>query len=93
MLTCQACKCTNKTGIYADTISWCFAASKAQKSGANEFIKNFAYDGGKFYFDLSYIIALLLLKDVFFTSTAFSSYIRPVRINFEDKNFESLIVL
>ena len=57
MPTCQAYKCTNKAGIYADSVSWCFAAN---------YTEVFAYDGGKYYFDLSCAMALSLVKAVFF---------------------------
>ena len=51
--TCQVYKCLNKTGIDADSVTWCFAASTSQKSKANKFIEVFDYDGVKCYFDLS----------------------------------------
>ena len=38
-------------------------------------------------------MALFFVKEVFYVLTASSSYIRPVRINFEDKIFESLMIL
>lgn len=47
MPTCQAYQCTNKTGIYIDSVSWCFAASTSQKSEANKFSEVFAYDVGE----------------------------------------------
>ena len=32
-------------------------------------------------------------KGIFYVLTAFPSYIRPALINFEEKNFENLIVI
>ena len=56
-------------------MSSCFAASGSQKLEANKFIEDFANDGGKDYFDLSYIITLFLVKEVFFL---FKLYYRPI---------------
>ena len=49
----------------ADSVSSCFAASTSQKLKANKFIEVFVFDGGKDYFDLSYIMTLFLGKEVF----------------------------
>ena len=32
-------------------------------------------------------------RGIFYVLNAFSSYVRPFWINFEDKNFESLIII
>ena len=50
---------TFRTESDADSLSWCFAGSKLQKSETNDFIEGFAHDGVKYCFDSSCIMALL----------------------------------
>ena len=46
----------------------CLDVSRLQhyKTEVNKVIEVFAYDGGKYYFDLSCAMALFLVKEVFF---------------------------
>ena len=44
----QAYNWTNETGIYAHSVSWCFASSTSQKSEYNKFSEAFACIGDKY---------------------------------------------
>ena len=62
-------------------LSLCIALH-VTKSEANKILEDFTFDG--FIFDE---------KGVFYILTAFSSFTENVSINFEHKNFKSLIML
>ena len=64
------------------------------KSEANKILEVFAFDSANYSFYLLCKMDSFLIKKVFFyTLTAFSSFTENVLINFEHKNFKSLIIL
>ena len=59
-----------------------------------KFLKFFAFDSANYSFYLLCIIASFFdEKGVFSILTAFSSFTESISINFEHKNFKSLVIL
>ena len=66
MPICQAYKYKKKTRIYAETVSDVSRFQRYKNQKLIDLLKFFAHDRGKYYFDLSGIMALFLVKEVSF---------------------------
>ena len=75
------------------TKSSIFALFTSQNQKLIKFLKFYAFDSANYSFYLLCIVASFLKKKVFYILTAVSSFMENVSINFEHKNFKSLIML
>ena len=71
-----------------------YRAVHVTKSEANKILEVFVFDSANYSFYLLCIMASFLMKKVlFYILTAFSPFTENVSINFEHKNYKSLIML